>query len=208
MIVSHSREFVFLATPKTGTHAVRFALRPHLAENDEEQVQLFVQRTLSDPGLASIKHGHIGWRAISPVLGPDRWARYFKFAVVRNPWDRFVSYCAFMHRHTGLFAKRPQEAMRKVLANPEHRSRVVFRPQCELLCDDAGVPQVDLVGRYESLQASFDEFCARVGLPATRLERINASNHSDYRAYYDDEIRSRVAEIYATDIAVFGYDFG
>jgi hypothetical protein len=207
VIISHSHRFIFFAVPKTGTHAVRFALRKHLGENDEEQVQLFKQSRLSYPEIARIGHGHIGWREIAPALGPDIWSDYFKFAFVRNPWDRFVSFCAFMHRRTGFFAADPKAAMRSVLVNPEHQSRVAFRPQHELICDDTGMPQIDYVGRYESFQASFDAVCTRVGLPTMQLERINASTHGQYRSYFDEDLVTRVGEIYERDIAAFGYAF-
>ena len=44
MIVSHRHRFIFAAVPKTGTHAVRQALREQMGEEDVEQVGLFVNR--------------------------------------------------------------------------------------------------------------------------------------------------------------------
>jgi hypothetical protein len=41
MIISHKHKFIFFAIPRTGTHAIRFALRPFLGEEDWEQVGLF-----------------------------------------------------------------------------------------------------------------------------------------------------------------------
>jgi hypothetical protein len=44
MIVSHSHRFIFAAVPKTGTHAVRQALREQLGDDDIEQVGLFFDK--------------------------------------------------------------------------------------------------------------------------------------------------------------------
>ena len=206
MIVSHSRRFIFFAIPKTGTHAVRFVLRNHLSASDEEQVALFVQRALPYPEIAQVHHGNIRWNEIKPVVTAEVWA-YFKFAFVRNPWERFVSYTAFMHRQDGGFIADPHRAMGRVLADPGHHAKIVFRPQHEFICDDRGEIMVDFVGRHETMQASFDAICARIGLASEPLERVNASSHGPWRAYYTEALKARVAEVYARDIEIFGYRF-
>lgn len=207
MILSHRHRFIFFAIPKTGTHAIRFALRPHLGEEDLEQVQLFVQKRQPYPDLARIGHGHLGWRETKAALPAPVWDDYFKFAIVRNPWERFVSYCAFMHRTTGLFAADPRAAMNQVLDNPEHRTRVVFRPQHEFICDEDGRPMIDMVGRHEAMQSTFDAICERLDLPRRELERVNASAHGPWRDCYDASLRARVAALYARDIEIFSYRF-
>jgi hypothetical protein len=65
---------------------------------------------------------------------------------------------------------------------------------------------VDFVGRYESLSADFDRVMRHLGLELT-LPHLNRTSHGDYRAYYSDEARRRVAELWAVDIANFGYEF-
>ena len=44
MIISHRHQFLFFAVPKTGTHAVREALREHMGDEDLEQAGLFVKK--------------------------------------------------------------------------------------------------------------------------------------------------------------------
>jgi hypothetical protein len=91
MIVSHKHRFIFVAVPKTGTHSVRQALREQLGDEDVEQVGLFVDKRFPWEGLAAIRHGHVSLRQVRPCLGEDAFSGYFKFAFVRNPFDRFVS---------------------------------------------------------------------------------------------------------------------
>lgn len=207
MIISHRHRFIFLAVPKTATHAVRRALREHLSETDEEQVQLFVQKTMPYPEIARIRHGHIRWNECKAAVSPDVWTGYFKFAFVRNPWERFVSYCAFMYRNEQLFQRDPQGTMCAVLDGPEHRQRVVFQPQSEFLCDADGQIMVDFVGRHETLQADYDTICSRIGMPSAPLGRANESEHGPWRSYYDDSLKARVADLYRRDIDCFGYAF-
>ena len=95
MIVSHARQFIFVAVPKTGSQSVRLALRPHLGEYDWEQCGLFEQKRFPVPALAAIGHGHISCQQLQPFLFPEVWQRYRKFAFVRNPFQRFRSLVNF-----------------------------------------------------------------------------------------------------------------
>jgi hypothetical protein len=65
---------------------------------------------------------------------------------------------------------------------------------------------VDHVGRYETLQADFDLIRRRLNLDIS-LPHLNQTGHRDYRTYYADGARERVAELWALDVANFGYDF-
>ena len=82
MIISFAHEFVFTAVPKTGTHAVRQALREHLGPQDIEQVGLFVQKEFPIPELAELKHGHISLQQLRPHLS----ARQFETFLRIVPW--------------------------------------------------------------------------------------------------------------------------
>jgi hypothetical protein len=207
VIISHKHRFIFVAVPKTATHAVRKALRPHLGPDDLEQVGLFEARRFPFKETAGIRHGHISTRQIRPILGADTFDGYFKFAFVRNPFDRFVSYCSFIARENGAFARDPGGFMRHVVDTLRPVQHILYRPQWELLADADKRLQVDEVGRHESMQASFDAICARIGIPSAPLERANESARDDYRRYYTPELIDRVGRQYQDDLDLFGYRF-
>lgn len=207
MIISHQHRFIFVAVPKTGTHSVRQALREHMGPDDIEQVGLFVNRRFPYPELAKIQHGHFSLQQIRPFIGEDAFAGYFKFGFVRNPFDRFVSYCAFMTRQQGLFERDPQGTMRDILFRLRPLDHVHFLPQHLLLDDGQGRLQADLVGRVEDMQASFDAICARIGIPSRPLARVNSSRHGAYRDYYDQALIDGVADLYRRDLELFDYEF-
>ncbi|HEX6661469.1 MAG TPA: sulfotransferase family 2 domain-containing protein [Sphingomicrobium sp.] len=206
MIISTLRKFVFVAIPKTGTHAVRRALRAHMGPQDMEQVGLFVQRSLPIPALAQIGHGHITLEQLRPHVKADAWGSLFKFAFVRNPFDRFVSYCAFMTREGDAFQKDPRAVMRSFLANPP-LGHILFHPQHSFITDASGAVLADYVGRVEEMQKSYDEISARIGIPTTKLEKVNASKRRNYREYFDEPLIEGVAKLYARDLELFGYEF-
>lgn len=208
MIVSHRHRFIFAAVPKTGTHAVRQALREHMGDEDAEQVGLFVDRRFPWADLAAIRHGHLALHQVRPHLGEAAFGGYFKFAFVRNPFDRFVSYCAFMLRGGDLFQRHPREAMHHFLFRDPPEGHILFQPQADLLTDDDGTTLLtDAIGRVEAMQASYDAICARIGIASRPLDRVNATQREDYRRYYNQPLIDGVAARYARDLALFGYDF-
>lgn len=208
MIVSHRHRFIFAAVPKTGTHSVRQALREQMSENDVEQVGLFVNKRFPWADLAAIQHGHLPLRQARPYLGEAAFGGYYKFAFVRNPFDRFVSYCAFMLRGGDVFQQRPREAMHHFLFRDPQDHHILFQPQASLLVDEDGRTLLtDRVGRVEDMQGSYDAICTHIGLASRPLERVNGTKHGDYRHYYDQALIDGVAARYAEDLDLFGYSF-
>jgi hypothetical protein len=208
MIISHRHRFIFAAVPKTGTHSVRQALREQLGDEDVEQVGLFVDKRFPWEDLAAIRHGHLSLRQVRPYLGEDAFAGYFKFAFVRNPFDRFVSYCAFMLRGGDVFQRQPRDVMRHFLFVEPQEHHVLFQPQASLLVGEDGETLLtDSVGRVEDMQGSYDAICARIGIASRPLDRVNGSKHGDYRQYYDKALIDAVAARYAQDLELFGYTF-
>jgi hypothetical protein len=206
MIISKLHKFIFVAIPKTGTHSVRRALREHLAPDDLEQVGLFVQKKFPIPELARLQHGHLSLEQVRPYLKPEEFDSFFKFAFVRNPFDRFVSYCAFMTRAEGHFDRDPHMVMRHMIQNPPWH-HVLFQPQHSFVTGADGQLLTDYFGRIEEMQKSYDEIAARIGIPSAPLERVNPSNRRNYREYYDEALVEGVARLYARDLLLFGYEF-
>lgn len=207
MIISHQHRFIFAAVPKTGTHSVRQALREHMSEADIEQVGLFVNKRFPYEQLAAIRHGHLSLGQVRPYVGEEIFTGYFKFAFVRNPYDRFVSYCAFMTRDTDVFQRDPQAVMHHFLFAQPPEQHILFQPQHTVLADGDGSLLTDMVGRVEDMQASYDAICARIGIPSRALDQVNSSKRGDWRRYYNEELKGGVARRYALDLELFGYEF-
>lgn len=206
MIISFRHKFVFVAVPKTATHAFRVALRAHLSERDWEQCVLFERKFFPVKPLAQIGHGHITWHEVKPFLLPQMRAEYFKFCTVRNPYERFVSYCRFINRDNPKMPNDALGAMKRIIEDEKTRREILFRPQAEFVTDEDGELMVDYVCRFENLQADFDKVCEKLGLPAARLQRINSTDSENCRNVYDDELKDMVREFYQQDFETFGYE--
>lgn len=143
---------------------------------------------------------------------------YFKFAFVRNPWDRLVSTYFFLKRggineldrdwsaqHLAAYASF-SEFVRDWLCEDNVSSFPHFRPQSYFLADPQGKVMVDFVGRYENLLHDFTEVARRLGREC-QLPLYNKGDHAHFTSYYDDETRDIVGRIYSRDVELFGYRY-
>ena len=144
-------------------------------------------------------------------IGEEKWNRYFKFSVVRNPWDKMVS--MFHHRQQNFQNSWDSKVMQheqmtfptwiKLLPKLKHYPQHNLRNQLDWL---GGPETMDYIARFESLADDWDVIRERIGCDVP-LPRTNGSKHGHYREYYTPEARDLVARRFAKDIRHFGYSF-
>jgi hypothetical protein len=83
---------------------------------------------------------------------------------------------------------------------------VVFRQQSDYIVDREGTLSFDHVGRFENLADTISWLSGHLGRDLA-LPHTNHSDAGDYRQLYTPQLRKRVAEIYARDVELLGYDF-
>lgn len=205
MIVSHRHRFVFIAVPRVATRALRQALTMQLDVMDWQQQNLFAPRRLPVADLAAEEHGHLTLRDIRPRLPDEMWRAYLKCAFVRDPFERFVDTFLSMEDAGGAGPAEVTARMKRSLATERFRARRLTLPQTRFLTDEQGHVAVDFIGRFETLEASWDELCKKLGLEPVPLERRRVPERRDWTRYYDAELVERVADHYREDLTNFGY---
>jgi len=207
VIISHEHRFIFFAVPKTATHSIRAALRPILSEDDWEQVDLFEKKRLPIAELASLEHGHITAILAKEQLSKTVWEGYYKFAFVRNPFERFVSSCFFIFTGNKVFDLNPPAFMKLLFKAPSKLSGLHFLPQTEFVCDDRNKILMNKIGKLESLENDFTQICHRLELSCSLGEKRNQTMHSHWSDYIDDELRTLIIKIYQPDFEVLAYTY-
>ena len=141
------------------------------------------------------------------VLSPE-WGEhvgdYLRVAVIRNPWDRFVSgwrYCRSTKDRSVL------EALRN-LPSRGHDYRHVTRQQTETIFTKDGRIAVDLVLRFERLQDDFDALCDTLGIRHLKLPHKNkGSRGANYAQLFGPHERELFAQQFTNDVRMLGYSF-
>lgn len=145
-------------------------------------------------------------------------AEYFKFTVVRNPWDRLVS--AYFFLQGGGMEQKDRTGFKKEF---DHRMEFKdfvkswlnrtniwrwhhFRPQYHYMLEKRGKVHLDYVAFLENMEADFAFIANRIGVDCI-LKKSNNADHASYVDYYDEQTRDLVAEVYAEDIRLLGYSF-
>lgn len=140
---------------------------------------------------------------------------YFKFAVVRNPFDRIVScYNDKIVRNRG-FASREawgdpsfEEFVYKISKTPHSKMNPHFRPQYTFLTRPEGELIVDYFGKFESLTEAFETIKKKAGFPdEIVLPQRNKSSGMTTPELYTKKIKEKVAYIYSKDLDLFEYEF-
>jgi hypothetical protein len=205
MIISNTHRYIFVAIPKTATHAIRFALREHMNEvSDWEHVSKYLTKRLPIEAFNGTKHGHLAISDLIPHLTVDQ-KTYFKFAICREPYDRFVSSCCFFYRKAEGFIRDPVAGMKYIISNEQELNRVLLRPQAEYIADENNNLMMDYVGYFEDLNKSYKDICNQIGIPYRPLDVVNYNKHEPSDYYYDDELREAVYTHYRRDFELLGY---
>ena len=142
---------------------------------------------------------------------PREFRRYFKFSIVRNPWDWLISRYFWSRDHQKIIDYSFREFLHRLESGQPLSDKVrwltrALQSQRRRLTVD-GRMSMDFVGRFENLQRDFDKVCSTLGIPLVTLPHVFKTEHASYTEYYDGEMQGIVARLYADDIAEFGYKF-
>ncbi len=144
---------------------------------------------------------------------PQKYKDYFKFAFVRNPWDRLVSGWSDKVVNMNALNFDPQalsemQQFENFVAYCTGLDLVTcnihFRHQCRLI----DLNEVNYIGRLEHFNEDLTKIFRILQLPEIQIPVMNKSiRDPSYHSYYTDDTRRMVSEMYRKDIQLFGYTF-
>lgn len=195
MLLSTTHNFLFIAVPKTASSSVEESLGGY-------------HDPLRAPELG--KHA-LAMEAVE-LLSEQDMASLYKFAFVRNPYTWMYSWYRFrrrpglgnpQHRHHSRYAGNMtfDEFMQS------YNEGQIFMKQSDFVCSHEGELQVDFVGRYESLQADFDQICEQIGIICPPLKQVNSGGGSEFSSRsMSTESRQIINQTFERDFQLFDYE--
>ena len=209
-MISVQKNFLFIHIPKTGGNSIQSYLQ-HFSEDeitinkDQDGTERFGVR---NNVYNTVKHTKL--RGYKAVLPRDLYFSLYKFATIRNPWDRVASAFFSPGKKNETFhpkAFRVSIQRKALLRDVLSEWPAVLRR----LTRYTGWPpldyHVDYLIRFEHLDHDFAHVCNVLDIPYVPLPRRNASTREHYSTYYTDETIELVRARFAEEIAFGKYQF-
>jgi HD superfamily phosphohydrolase len=150
---------------------------------------------------------------------PNRWQNYFKFCVVRNPWDKMVS---MYHHRSQNFANRKRwdtkhfksggkydtfDKWLKCIERGDHKyAERNITSQIKWIQVDGEI-DMDYIIYYDNYAHEINKILDWLNINA-QIENINQSKRKSYYEYYTEETKELIAKWFEQDIKKFGFQFG
>ena len=231
MVISHRNKFLFIHNDKcAGT-----AMREHFRWNEEFEIDLIGHWGKTMTIELWKKYGHImcavpqhstaiAIKGYFELMGWN-WDEYFKFGIVRNPFDRIVSGYEWRRTVVKEWCADDEHGNKNHLKEIVSETDDGFKKFVERKCKKWNGQEryfyskppkqclVDFVGRYENLQTDFKHIVKTI-LPnatdksCTLIKKNNASiRRKDYRSYYDEETRGIVEQNLSDELELLEYKY-
>lgn len=203
MLISHKHKFVTIDIPKTGSRSLRESLLP-----------LSVIDIHGEPNESSEFYQHDGAIRAKKQFAKKNWNwnEYYKFTIVRNPWQRYFSFFKYfksygekyMRRDESINWREPEINQGKLCVelfkNKDNQTvlkNIILNnnSQDSYYCDESGKIIVDHIAEFEDLQNEFVLLCNKVDIETPKLQHENkSSNSQNMHDIYNQELIDLVAE--------------
>lgn len=221
MLVSHRHRFIYTKTLKTAGTSVESYFERFCMPNGEWDLSHARNEHVSESGIVGFRGpnmppncmwwNHMPAALIKDRVGKEIWADYFKFCVIRNPYDKVVSAFYFFRRANNAMSASGDLAHER--AQFEHwllQGRQLPIDRNKYLID--GKFCLDEVVRYETLAADLERICARLGVPwepslmptfksGVRPKSARAAD------LYTERAKKIVENAFAFELDFFNYSF-
>lgn len=185
LTICKEKKFVWFRVAKVGTRSIYTILK-------EQEFRLDADHTYN-------KH-----------YIPHVYRDYYKFAFVRNPYDRLVSTWKDKVLYVNYFQFNEEEHVKmkqfknfvSYLSLIDSDSDIHLKPQNKLI----DINNIDFIGRFERFEQDLSTVLNKLEIYGTIPMENAAPNKQHYSYFYTEELRQQVYDIYEKDFLIFNYD--
>lgn len=202
MIISHSKQFIFLKSPKTASTSTERLLETVCNGED-----IIGWRGPPPKPEDTEYYNHMNLNQLKEKVAEDDWNTYYKFGNVRNPWDRVVSSYFF---RKDVLSKNPHNPTDWEDGESFEQFVLTRKLPGKLSVFFDGFTEMDFLIRFENIEEDIQTVSdtLNLNLNIDLLPHTHEGvREKDYKPYYNTETKDFVAQYYAEEIAYLGYTF-
>lgn len=211
-MIVHELKTVYIHIPKTAGVSIAHALMSNVLNKETAGAIKELPENLKIRfGLRGEQKHKFATGYVPKIISLKKWNEYYKFAFVRNPWDKVISEYHWRlslapkdHKFKG-FNQFLDHCERRVSGTEKGIYWTHAQPQLKYVSDGTRII-VDEIFKFEEIPAAIHAMEQRLNI-SIKLKRHNTSKHKHYREYYNDATRQRVFDLYRDDIEAFDYEF-
>lgn len=216
-MISVEKNFLFVHVPKTGGNSIQNILKDYsedeivnIAKNHDSVERFEVRNNKYNIKKHSTLDGY------KSVLSPEQFKKMFKFATIRNPWDRCISFYFSPSRGVKewnrndfiLFLNNKVKPLRHYIKLESFTNKVTRKLKIPINISTGRLDQdIDFLIRFENLDEDFQIVCKKMDIPYINLPKYNKSERKHYSEYYDQELKEIVEKKFKEEIELVGYEF-
>jgi len=216
--INHDLKAVFIHVHKTGGTYISYMLHKYygfknyyLRRPDHDTFCFNKQKTTKYINYENRIHGVYMYYKTSPHLNrkmgmtPEKWKTYYKFAFVRNPYDKMVS--AWFHINRFQIPFKNFLNLDKFCNDVEYMH--MFMPQTRNIINEKANIELNFIGKFENLEEDFQKILKNIGIKRIIHDpnkKLNVRRHSEYQKYYtDQDVLDKVNNFLKEDFNLLDY---
>lgn len=207
VLISHTHKFIFIKNFKVaGTSVEAYFEKYCMDPSVEHIVQERLDSAISKYGIVGHRedgkptnfYNHMSANLIKRYIGDDTFNNYFKFCVVRNPYDKMVS-----HYHFRFKNKKNMPSFEDFVKSHNtynYNRYCINNKSC-----------IDFYIRFEFLEYDLKTLCKKLNIEYDLNKLPKYKSHyrenKDYRHYYNEELKQIVYNNHKKEFELFNYKF-
>ncbi len=193
-MISYSKNFIFIHINKTAGTAIEQSLLEYGTKRVEPKDDLEFELTYR-------QSQHFNCKEYKKYLGPE-YDNFFKFTVVRNPFDRVVSYYL-----KNSINKNNLSFSDWVVDRYQNKNFQDYKRMYSDYTHWIDEKDIDFILRFENISLDFNKLKNKLNIECELAFHNVNKNRLPYREYYNQDTKKIISNYFQKELNTFNYKF-